>query len=92
MFGSKCDHGNVYSRFQEQSDNVVDCKLKYMGGNYEPQSVMLSDDVSCQYGFPCCILVSRDVIEIQEIGFKKFGMELWRVVGLHQILAGNVIE
>ena len=36
-------------------------------------------------------LVSRDVIEIQEIGFKKFGMELWKVVGLHQILAGNVI-
>ena len=28
---------------------------------------------------------------IQEIGFKKFGMELLRVVGLHQILAGNVI-
>ena len=26
-----------------------------------------------------------------EIGFKKFGTELQRVVGLHQILAGNVI-
>ena len=36
-------------------------------------------------------LVGRHVIEIQEIGFKKFGMELRRVVGLHQILAGNVI-
>ena len=31
------------------------------------------------------------VIEIQEIGLKKFGTELQRVVGLHQILAGNVI-
>ena len=30
-------------------------------------------------------LVSR-----QEIGLKKFCMELWSVVGLHQILAGNV--
>ena len=36
-------------------------------------------------------LVSRHEIENQEIGFKKFGMELRRVVGLHQILAGNVI-
>ena len=36
-------------------------------------------------------LVSRHVIEIQEIGFKKFGTELRRIVGLHQILAGNVI-
>ena len=32
-------------------------------------------------------LVSRHVIEIQEIGFT----ELRRVVGLHQILAGSVI-
>ena len=40
--------------------------------------------VSCQYSF-------RHVIEIQEMGFKKFGTELRRVVGLHQILAGNVI-
>ena len=30
------------------------------------------------------------MIENQEICFEKFGMELWRVVGLHQILAGNV--
>ena len=30
------------------------------------------------------------MIEIQEIGFKKFGTELRRVVGLHQILAGIV--
>ena len=36
-------------------------------------------------------LVSRHVIENQEIGLKKFCTELWRVVGLHQILAGNVI-
>ena len=38
-------------------------------------------------------LVSRHVIaiEIQEIGFKRFGTELRRVAGLHQILAGNVI-
>ena len=36
-------------------------------------------------------LVSRHVIEIQEIGFKTFGMELRRVVGLYQIQAGNVI-
>ena len=35
-------------------------------------------------------LVSRHVIKNQEIGFKKFGTELRRVVGLHQILAGNV--
>ena len=34
---------------------------------------------------------SRHVIEIQEIGFKKFGTELRKVVGFHQILAGNVI-
>ena len=34
-------------------------------------------------------MVSRHVIENPEIGFKKFGTELWRVVGLHQILAGN---
>ena len=31
------------------------------------------------------------MIEIQEIGLKKFRTELQRVVGLHQILAGNVI-
>ena len=36
-------------------------------------------------------LVSRHVIEIQEIGFKQFCTELQRVVGLYQILAGNVI-
>ena len=36
-------------------------------------------------------LVSHHVIEIQEIGFKKFGAELRRVVGLHQILVGTVI-
>ena len=35
-------------------------------------------------------LVSRHVIEIQEVGFKKFGTELRRAVGLHQILVGNV--
>ena len=35
-------------------------------------------------------LVSHHVIENQEIGFKTFGTELWRVVGLHQSLAGNV--
>ena len=38
-------------------------------------------------------LVSRHVrIEIQEIGFKKFGTELRRVVGLHQILVGTGLE
>ena len=37
------------------------------------------------------MMVSRHVIEIQEIGLKKFGTELRRVVGLHQILAGNDI-
>ena len=31
------------------------------------------------------------MIEIQEIGLKKFCTELWRVVILHQILAGNDI-
>ena len=36
-------------------------------------------------------LVSRHVIKIREIGFKEFGTELQRVVGLHQILASNVI-
>ena len=35
-------------------------------------------------------LVSHHVIENQEIAFKTFGTELWRVVGLHQILASNV--
>ena len=31
--------------------------------------------LSCQYSFPCQLqLVSRHVIEVQEIGFKKFGM------------------
>ena len=34
--------------------------------------------------------LSRHVIEVQEIGFKKFGTEL-REVGLQQILAGSVI-
>ena len=37
------------------------------------------------------MLVSCHVIEIQEIGLNKFGTELRRVVGLHQILPGNVI-
>ena len=33
--------------------------------------------VSCQYSFLCRLqLVSRH--EVQEIGFKKFGTELWR--------------
>ena len=35
-------------------------------------------------------LVSRHVIKNQEIGFKKFGTEFRRVVGLYQILAGDV--
>ena len=35
-------------------------------------------------------MVSCHVIENQEIGFKKFGTEPRRVVGLHQILDGNV--
>ena len=39
----------------------------------------------------CCSWFGRHVIEIQEIGLKKFRTELQRVVGLHQILAGNVI-
>ena len=35
--------------------------------------------VSCQYSFLCGLqLVSRHVIEVQEIGFKKFGTELRR--------------
>ena len=35
--------------------------------------------VSCQYSFLCWLqLVSRHVIEVQEIGFKKFGTELRR--------------
>ena len=46
--------------------------------------------VSCQSSISVLQLVSRHVIENQEIGLKKFGMELWRVVGLHQILVGNV--
>ena len=34
---------------------------------------------SCQYSFLCRLqLVSRHVIEVQEIGFKKFGTELRR--------------
>ena len=37
-------------------------------------------------------LVSRHVIVNQEIGFKKFGIELRRMVGLHQILTANVIR
>ena len=36
-------------------------------------------------------MVSCHVIEIQEIGFQKFGTELWRVVRLHHIVACNVI-
>ena len=39
--------------------------------------------MASQYSF----LVSYHMIEIQEIGLS---MELQRVVGLHQILAGNV--
>ena len=35
-------------------------------------------------------LVSCHVIENQEIGLKTLGTELRRVVGLHQILPGNV--
>ena len=35
-------------------------------------------------------LVSSHVIKNQEIGFEKFGTELQKVVGLHQILDGNV--
>ena len=35
-------------------------------------------------------LVSHHVIKNQEISLKKFRTELQRVVGLHQILAGNV--
>ena len=46
--------------------------------------------ISCQYSF-CASAGRRHVIEIQEIGFKQFCTELRRVVGLHQILAGNVI-
>ena len=42
--------------------------------------------ISCQYSF-CAAAVSRHVIEIQEVGFRT---ELRRVVGLHQVLAGNV--
>ena len=35
--------------------------------------------VSCQYSFLCQLqLVSRHVIEVQEIGFKTFGTELRR--------------
>ena len=45
--------------------------------------------VSCQISFLYCSLVSRHVIKI---GFKKSGTELRTVVGLHQILAGNVIN
>ena len=44
--------------------------------------------VSCQ--FSVLQLANHHVFEIQEIGFKYFGTELRRVVGLHQILAGNV--
>ena len=48
--------------------------------------------VSCQYSFLCSVqLVSRHVIKNSGDRFKKFRTELWRVVGLHQILAGNVI-
>ena len=36
-------------------------------------------------------LFSRQVIVNQEIGLKKFGIELRRMVGLHQILVCNVI-
>ena len=37
-------------------------------------------------------LVSCHEIKNIEIGFKKFGTELRRVVALHQILAGKVIS
>ena len=48
--------------------------------------------VSCQCSSLCCCWsVVRPVIENQEIGFKKLGTDLQRVVGLHQSLAGNVI-
>ena len=36
-------------------------------------------------------LVSRHEIEYSGFRFKKFRTELQRVVGLHQIVAGNVI-
>ena len=39
----------------------------------------------------CLQLVSRHVIEVQEIGFKRFGTELRIEVGLQHILAGSVI-
>ena len=53
---------------------------------------MLSEDGQLLLKFSVLQLVSRHVIENQEISFKKFGTELRRVVGLHQILAGNVIS
>ena len=34
--------------------------------------------VSCQYSFLCWLQLASHVIEIQEIGFKKFGTELRR--------------
>ena len=37
------------------------------------------------------MMVSHHVIENQEISLKKFPTELQSIVGLHQILAGNVI-
>ena len=50
---------------------------------HEPGNEAIDSDammVSCQYGFLChqLQLVSRHVIEVQEIGFKKFGTELRR--------------
>ena len=47
--------------------------------------------VSCQCSFLCRLqLVSRHVIEVQEIGFKSLVRSSGEV-GLQQILAGNVI-
>ena len=47
--------------------------------------------VSCQSSFLCRLqLVSRHVIEVQEIGFKSLVRSSGEV-GLQQILAGNVI-
>ena len=47
--------------------------------------------VSCQSSFLCRLqLVSRHVIEVQEIGFKSL-VQSSGEVGLQQILAGNVI-
>ena len=45
--------------------------------------------VSCQVSV--LQLVSLHVIENLGDQFKKFRTDFWRVVGLHQILAGNII-